>query len=136
MSHRASALKCAAALLAALALAGCVNTSQQNADLASLARTALIGQQRSQILECAGKPEHAETKGDIETLRYSSSSGESTIMLGAGSTLISNVQHSCTVTLLLRRGFVEDVQYAGRTGATLTPDEECAAVVRKCTRLR
>ena len=123
---------CMAVLLEALVVSASANTSQQNADTAFMARAVIIGQSRAEILACAGKPERAAVNGDAETLVYTASSGESTLMVGAGNTLLSNVRHSCEVTLVLRRGYVEDVLYSGRTGGTLTPDEECAPIVSKC----
>ena len=119
-------------LVAALVVAACANPSQQNADTAFMARAHIIGQSRAEVLACAGKPERNVVNGESETLVYAASSGESTLMVGAGNTLLSNVRHSCEVTMVLRRGYVENVLYAGRTGGTLTPDEECAPIVSKC----
>ena len=101
-----------------------------------MARAHIIGQSRAEVLACAGKPERNVVNGESETLVYAASSGESTLMVGAGNTLLSNVRHSCEVTMVLRRGYVENVLYAGRTGGTLTPDEECAPIVRKCMKVR
>lgn len=121
-----------AAIVTALIASACSTTSLDNSDTAFLARAVIIGQSRAEILACAGKPERSSVQGDSETLIYTASSGESTLMVGAGGNLLSNVKHSCEVTMILRRGYVEDVLYAGRTGGTTTPDEECAPIVSKC----
>ena len=123
-------------MVMALMASACSTTSQEDADTAFLARAVIIGQSRAEVLTCAGKPERSSIQGDSETLVYTASSGESTLMVGAGGNLLSNVRHSCEVTMILRRGYVEDVLYAGRTGGTTTPDEECAPIVRKCMSVR
>lgn len=125
-----------AALVLVLLASACSTTSQEDADTAFLARAVIIGQSRAEVLACAGKPERSAVQGDSEMLVYTASSGESTLMVGAGGNLLSNVKHSCEVTMVLRRGYVEDVLYAGRTGGTTTPDEECAPIVRKCMSVR
>ena len=124
-----------ACLVGALAVTACADLSQQNSDLAFLARGVIVGQSRAQVLACAGKPQREEVNGEAETLTYFASSGERTLVIGSANG-IANVPHSCEVTLVLRRGYVEDVRYAGRTGGLLTPDEECAVIVRKCMRPR
>lgn len=130
-------MKRIAGLVSTLVISACASTSQQNSDLAFFAHTQLIGLSKAQILACAGKPERTAASGDKESLTYSASSGESTLMIGAGGSPLSNVRHSCEVIYVLRRGYVEDIQYAGaRTGGTLTPDEECAVLVRKCASAR
>ncbi len=117
-----------------LALAACASTSIRDSDAAFLARAELVGLSKSQVIDCAGKPESVETKGEKESLSYSASSGETTLVMGAKSTLLANARHACKVVFVLRRGFVEDVEYVGeRTGGMLTPGEECLPIVRKCT---
>ncbi len=125
-----------AAIAMALIASACSTTSLDDADTAFLARAVIVGQSRAEVLACAGKPERSTVQGEGEMLVYSASSGESTLMVGAGGTLLSNVKHSCEVTMVLRRGYVEDVLYSGRTGGTTTPDEECAPIVRKCMSVR
>lgn len=126
-----------ACLFSALLVSACANTRQENADLAFFARTQLIGLSKAQILACAGKPERTAASGDKESFTFSTSSGETTLMLGAGGSAISSVRHSCEVTYVFRRGYVEDILYSGaRTGGTLTPDDECAPIVRKCMNRR
>ena len=130
-------MKRIAGLFSALVVSACASTSQENSDLAFHARTQLIGLSRAQILACAGKPERAQVSGDTEAFTYSASTGETTLMIGAGGSALSNVRHSCEVSYVLRRGYVEDILYLGaRTGGTLTPDEECAPIVRKCLKTR
>ncbi len=130
-------MKRIAGLLVVLVVSACASTSQENSDLAFHARTQLIGLSRAQILACAGKPERTAVSGESESFTYSASSGETTLMIGAGGSALSNVRHSCEVTYVLRRGYVEDILYAGaRTGGTLTPDEECAPIVRTCLKTR
>lgn len=123
--------------LAALApLAGCVEGSRPDADLAQQARAWLVGLSREQIIGCAGKPERIEGNAASEALVYSSSSGESSIVIGASGGPVQKSQHSCEVSFLMRDNWVVEVRYAGRTGNTLTPDEECAPIVRKCMNVR
>ena len=122
----------AAVAIVTLMVPACASTSQRDADIAFLARAVIVGQSRAEVLECAGKPERSVVRGDSELLVYTASSGESTLMVGAGGNLLSNVKHSCEVTMVLRRGYVEEVQYTGLTGGTTTPDQECAPIVKQC----
>ena len=125
-----------AALVVALIASACSTASLDDSDTAFLARAVIIGQSRAEVLACAGKPERSTVQGDTETFVYTASSGESTLMVGAGGNLLSNVKHSCEVSMVLRRGYVEDVLYAGRTGGTTTPGEECAPIVKRCMSAR
>ena len=58
------------------------------------------------------------------------------IVIGASGGAVQKSQHSCEVSFLMRDNWVTEVRYAGRTGNTLTPDEECAPIVRKCMNVR
>ncbi len=117
-------------------LGGCVEGSRPDAELAQQARAWLVGLSRDQILECAGKPERISGPARSESLVYTSSSGDSSIVIGAAGGPVQKSRHSCDVTFVMRDNWVVEVQYAGRTGNTLTPDEECAPIVRKCMRVR
>jgi len=130
-------MKRIAGLIPALLISACANTGMENSDIAFFAHSQLIGLSKAQILACAGKPAYTDASGDRELLSYSASSGDTTLMIGAGGKVLSNVRNSCDVTYVLRRGYVEDVRFTGaRTGGTFTPDEECAVIVRKCVGVR
>ena len=130
-------MKHALVLAAALGLSACASTDLAQSDAAFLAQAAIVGKSRAELVACAGTPESTEVKGDTEALHYSSASGKTVLMVGAGDKMISNEPYACRVTFVLRRGFVEDVVYTGRTGRTaLNGGEECAPVVSKCVRPR
>lgn len=117
-------------------LGGCVEGSRQDAEIAQQARAWLVGLSRDQILGCAGKPERIAGPARSESLVYSSASGDSSIVIGSSGGPVQKSVHSCEVTFVMRDNWVVEVQYAGRTGNTLTPDEECAPIVRKCMNVR
>lgn len=124
------------AIVALSTLSGCVEGSRPDADLAQQARAWLVGLSREQIIGCAGKPERIVGSPGSEALVYSAASGESSIIIGASGGPVQKSQHSCEVSFLMRDNWVTEVRYAGRTGNTLTPDEECAPIVRKCMNVR
>ena len=121
-----------------LALSACTGpVGFENSDAATFAHTQLAGLTRAQIVACAGTPDHIATIEGKESLSYSTVSSEATPTLGSGGTLLSKEPRSCEVIFLMRQGYVEEVRYVGaRTGRLLNPDEECAAIVKKCTGAR
>ena len=119
-------------------LSACVSTGGfENADAATFAHSQLAGLARAQILACAGTPDHIASLDGKESLSYLASSGATSLALGSGGTLLSKERRSCEVIFVMRQGYVEEVRYVGaQTGGLLTPDEECAAIIKRCTGAR
>ena len=122
----------APALIPLLLLGACAALDEQHAaiqraDTAAFAQTELAGLSRAEILACAGKPTRTAKTGDTESLIYVS---------GADGGSASSRQDSCEVRFVLRRGYVEKVEYSISDVGIFGKGGQCAYVVQKCMRTR
>lgn len=106
-------------LLIAVLLSGCVF---QRAEMASRAKSELIGMSKEDLLMCAGVPVKQEKIDDLEFLTYS----------GGGGDVGKILDYSCEATFILKDGIVKKINYQGRTGGPLTKDEQCAFIIENC----
>lgn len=107
-------------LLIAFLLSGCVF---HRAEMASRAKSELIGMSKEDLLMCAGVPVKQEKIDDLEFLTYS----------GGGDDDVGKIlQYSCEATFILKDGIIKKINYQGRTGGPLTKDEQCASIIENC----
>lgn len=118
-------MKAMVLLLAGL-LAGC---AFQRAEIASRAKSQMVGMSKKELLLCAGAPSRSERVDDLEVLTYSHE-GDRVVSL-IGNHAIGHARN-CEVSFALLNGVVQRVDYRGRTGSLLTQGEQCAFVVEGC----
>jgi hypothetical protein len=119
----------APALIPLLLLAACAfldeqDIARQRADSAAFAQTQLVGLSKAEILACAGTPARTAKAGDSESLIY----------VSGGSA--ASPEKSCEVTFVLRRGYVEKVDYSVTYVGLMARGDQCAFVVQKCVGAR
>jgi len=105
-------------LLIAFLLSGCVF---HRVEMASRAKSELIGMSKEDLLMCAGVPIKQEKIDELEFLTYSGSGGD-----------LGKILYSCEATFVLKDGIVKKINYQGDTGGPLTKDEQCAFIVENC----
>ena len=124
-------------LLVLLLLVGCAGSKFHRAEVATRAKTELVGMSKKNLLSCAGVPVRSQQVEDMEFLTYVGG-GDSVGYAGgvAGPSTASGgiVTHKryCEVTFVLKAGKVEKVNYTGRTGGWATKGEQCAFVIENC----
>jgi hypothetical protein len=121
-------------------LGGCENAYTRS-DVASAAKTELIGMTKEKLLSCAGVPDKAYVSNETEFLSYrsggsTSHSAYTTPGIGgyAPRTYISSTNRYCDINITLKNNIVRKVNYSGKTGAALSRDSECAYVLERCVR--
>ena len=100
----------------------------QRANIASQAKTALIGRTKQQILACMGAPPNRASAGDIEAWSYPSGGETSTIGFVG---LSYSMNRYCVVSIVINGDRVSAVNYTGRTG---TLSEQCAFALENCVK--
>jgi len=100
----------------------------QRANIASQAKTLLIGKTKEQVLACMGAPPQRANAGETEVWSYPS--GGDTITLGLVGSSYS-VRRYCIVDIVMSGERVRSVNYSGRTGSL---SEQCAFAVKNCVR--
>lgn len=138
-----------------LLLNGC---AIERAQVAESAQTEMIGLSREQVLACMGPPGNRMAEGATEVWAYGSGDGStSTVAFADGTTTgsvtggpgyanfnaassASAIAHSsrryCIVNIVMTKGAVSRVSYAGPTGGLLTAGEQCAFAIRNCVKPR
>ena len=127
-------------------LAACAST---RSDQAALARTALVGLPKSDLLNCAGAPWRSYLDSGVEYLTYVSQSvdgtygtsvglgygfgsGRTAYGLGFGLPLGTDVRSSyCEATFRIEEGRVSGVNYVGDSGYG-GQYSECFSIVESC----
>jgi len=124
-------------MLVSLLLSGCAGSKFHRAEVATKAKTELVGMSKKDLLSCAGVPVRSQQVEDMEFLTYVGG-GDSIGYAGggagssAGGGLVAMHKRYCEVTFVFKAGKVEKVNYAGRTGGWATVGEQCAFVVENC----
>jgi hypothetical protein len=114
-----------ALLLLGLAASSCVG---QRTNIASQAKTSLIGRTKEQILVCMGAPPQQANVGKTEVWSYPS--GGDTATLGFAGISYS-IRRYCVVNIVISGEHVRAVNYTGRAGSL---GEQCAFAVKNCVR--
>jgi hypothetical protein len=123
--------------LVPLLLLGCAGSKFHRAEVATRAKTELVGMSKKDLLSCAGVPVRSQQVEDMEFLTYVGG-GDNVGYAGgaAGSSAAGGViamhKRYCEVTFVLKAGKVEKVNYTGRTGGWATKGEQCAFVIENC----
>ena len=125
-------------ILMSAVLTGCVGKFHR-AEIATRAKTALIGMSKKDLLSCAGVPARLQQAEDLEFLSYvSAGDGVGVAVGGVGSStavgVIGTQKRYCEVTFILKDNRVQKVNYTGRTGGLATEGEQCAFVLENCLR--
>jgi hypothetical protein len=105
-------------VLISFLLSGCVF---HRAEMASRAKSELIGMSKEDLLICAGVPVKQEKIDNLEFLTYSGSGGD-----------LGGILYSCEATFILKDGIIKKINYQGYTGGPLTKDEQCAFIIENC----
>ncbi len=106
--------------------------------MATRAKTELIGMSKIDLLSCAGVPVRQERVDDLEFLTYTGggdtdSVGYATRTSPSSAFVVGKrKQRYCEATFILKDGFVQKINYQGRTGGLLTKGEQCAFIVEGC----
>jgi hypothetical protein len=128
------------AVIALVLLSSCAR--MQRAQVATEAKSAMIGMPKERVLACMGAPAHQAAAGETEVWSYPS--GGDTYSFGtasgstnmSGDTTISGATQSlhryCMVNVVMMGGKVSDVNYTGRTGGWASQGEQCAFAVQNC----
>jgi hypothetical protein len=141
-------------LAAVVSLGGCAVERSQNA---ATARQQMIGMSQEQVLSCMGIPSGKDRQGKTEVWAYNSGGGTDTTgaaygqssytgqafatpygatAYGSGTGSVFGSSHTraryCVVNVVFSRTKVIAVNYTGRTGNVLDPDEQCAYAVQSC----
>jgi hypothetical protein len=113
----------------------------RRSELATKAKTELLGKTKREILTCAGAPIRSQNFEDLELLTYFGggdyidNSPNVTVSVGrgrsSGSSGINAALMYCEATFILKDGKVEQINYAGRTGIK-AKDEQCGFIVENC----
>ena len=124
------------AIITICLISGCA--AHRRAEIASRAKTELIGMSKKDLLSCAGVPVRQERADDLEFLTYtgggdSVESGYATQTSPSSAVVVSNRHHRyCEATFILKDGKVDKINYSGRTGGRSTKGEQCAFIVENC----
>ena len=127
----------AASLATVLAVSGC---AVQRANTANRARSDMVGMSKVDLLSCAGVPVRQAQAEGLEFLTYAG--GGDNLNAGVVTSTSQNTaigigksaHKYCEATIVLKDGFVQRVNYQGRTGGLLTQGEQCAFIVENCVR--
>jgi len=120
----------------------CVGAKFQRAEIASQAKSSMIGMTKENVLACMGAPaQHAEA-GETEVWSYPSGGDTNSLGSASGSTnslgdtnavgSSSTVHRYCIVNIVMTGGRVSAVNYNGRTGGWASQGEQCAFAVQNC----
>jgi outer membrane protein assembly factor BamE (lipoprotein component of BamABCDE complex) len=121
------------ALGAAVLLSGC---AIQRAQEALDARAQMIGMSKEQVLACMGAPVNKAAEGMTEVWGYNSGNGMTVTDASYGrfgGTAVSSSRF-CNINVVMNKGQVAAINYAGPTGGLLTAGEQCAYAVDACVR--
>jgi len=99
-------------------LSGCVF---HRAEIASRAKSELIGMSKEDLLICAGVPVKQEKIDNLEYLTYSGSGGD-----------LGGILYSCEATFILKDSIIKKINYQGYTGGPLTKDEHGEFIIKDC----
>jgi len=113
------------------ALGGC---ALQRAQIAQDARVQMVGLSKEQVLACMGVPASRTAEGQTEVWAYDSGNGMTVTDASFnryGGTAVSSSRF-CRINVVMTRGAVSAVNYAGPTGGLLTGGEQCAYAVDSC----
>jgi hypothetical protein len=125
-------------ILLSLAMGAC---SIQRSRIATQAKETMVGMNKEQVLACMGGPGQRTSVGQTEVWSYASggdSAGISTggridqLQNGGGLGLAFVAHRYCVVNVVMTDGVVDKVNYSGRTGGPLSPDEQCEFAIRNC----
>lgn len=137
-------------LAAGFAVVGTAACASPQAEQAELARTALIGLPRSELLACAGVPHRSHSDGAEEVWTYGSEQLISQpgpgfgigigamgwnggLGYGIGVPLYSEVSSSyCEATFVLENGRVTRVNYVGAAGYGRARYAQCGYIIQSC----
>lgn len=111
----------------------------QRAEVATKAKTSLIGMSKQQILQCMGAASEIQKQGTTEAWKYYSG-GDYRGSINAytdnqytfGTTTLN--KRSCEINILFDNSSVTNVLYSGRTGGILSQGEQCAYAVSNCVK--
>ena len=104
-------------------------------EIATHARTELIGMSRSDLISCAGVPDDREALPDREILEWRQDQqvqgpldikGPLSLELSVGG------HGTCHAVVTLRNGVVSGVGYTGPSGTLLGPYAACVPIVKGC----
>jgi outer membrane protein assembly factor BamE (lipoprotein component of BamABCDE complex) len=122
-------------LLGAVVLAAC---AVQRAQLATDAKTQMVGMTKEQVLACMGPPANKAAEGGTEVWSYNSGNGQTSVSTfasggrGYASGFGVAEQRFCTVNVTMNSSRVAAVNYVGPTGGLLTQGEQCAYALQNC----
>ena len=134
-----------ALFLGGLLLSSCAGSKFQRAEIASEAKSSMIGMTKEKVLACMGAPTQQAAAGETEVWSYPS--GGDTNSVGSatsstnpfvpfGQTHVTGSSHSvhryCVVSVVMAGGRVTAVNYTGRTGGWASQGEQCAFAVQNC----
>jgi hypothetical protein len=115
-------------VIACLFLSAC---TIQRAQMATEARTSMIGMTKEQVLACMGPPQAKAAEGTTEVWSYASGDGSTTTAASvyggrwsAGGIATSSVKY-CNVNVAMSGGRVSQISFTGPTGGLLTQGEQC-----------
>jgi hypothetical protein len=130
MKHRgARSAKSAAVAAVVLLTIGCART--ERAAEAEAARTALIGLGEEELLACAGRPV-AERRGAEGDVLIYESADSALIPVPSVAGTATTTGEFCRAAFTLREGRVVHLAYRGQSGGLLSPNQQCAFIVRDC----
>jgi hypothetical protein len=125
------------AVVVAALLSGCADF--QRDDVAARAKQRMIGMSKKDISACLGEPKKKSQEENLEVWSYYSSSGhtlrEGTFYGPSGFSLPSNSfeKRYCIVSVTMKKGVVQDVEYLGPTSSNFyNQDDQCSYLVAPC----
>jgi hypothetical protein len=127
--------KIAALCIFPAVLASC---AMQRAQIATDAKTQMVGLSKEQVLACMGPPAAKASEGATEVWSYNSGNGHTAVSTfatggrGYGSGFGVAEQRFCTVNVTMNSTRVTSVNYVGPTGGLLTQGEQCAFALQNC----
>lgn len=121
-------------LVVSILLSGC---SVQRAVDAERAKSELVGMSQEKVLSCMGVPLAERTVGRTTVWQYASGGDvhSTAVAQQVGGTTVAagnSRQRYCEISVVMRGGKVEAVNYTGRTGGLITHGEQCAFAVNNC----
>lgn len=117
-------------------LEGC---AAKDAEMASLAKTGLLGMSEADAQACLGAPDQRSTLDKTKILTYYSASTSNrglTFNLPYSGTLNLGGGGYCHTTVRIDDNRVTSINYTGETDAGLAENAYCAPAVRTCVRNR
>lgn len=121
-------------ILSSLTIAGC---AIQRAQIATKAKTSMIGMSKQQVLQCMGAASGSQHADNTDVWKYFSggvSHGNVNVFTNNQYSYgtVNTTHLSCEINIVFINGTVSKVVYSGNTGGLLAQDEQCSYSISNC----